>query len=109
MIGVDVLDEIFIKNGLIVAFLTVGLMLFLADWISKIFNKRVPGVAIAILVALVMAYFGGDKGISNHSFFSGMALLGGAMFRDFTIVATPWGRTYLSCEKRDYPELFHYS
>ena len=40
MIGVDVLDEVFIKNGLIVAFLTVGLMLFLADWISKIFNKQ---------------------------------------------------------------------
>ena len=110
MIGVNVLDEIFIKNGLIVAFLTVGVMLFLADGMSKkIFNKRIPGVAIAILAALVMAYFGGDKGISNHSFFSGMALLGGAMFRDFTIVATPWGRTYLSCEKRDYPELFHYS
>ncbi len=41
MIGVNVLDEIFIKNGLIVAFLTVGVMLFLADWMSKkIFNKR---------------------------------------------------------------------
>ena len=35
MIGVNVLDEIFIKNGLIVAFLTVGVMLFLADWMSK--------------------------------------------------------------------------
>ena len=70
MIGVNVLDEIFIKNGLIVAFLTVGVMLFLADGMSKkIFNKRIPGVAIAILAALVMAYFGGDKVISNHSFF----------------------------------------
>ena len=101
MIGVDILDEIFIKNGLIVSFLIVGLMLFMADWFSKkIFNKRIPGVAIAILAALVMAYFGGDKGISDYSFFSGMALLGGAMFRDFTIVATA---------KRGYPVLSHYS
>ena len=70
MIGLDVLDEVFIKNGLILAFLIVGVMLFLADWMSKkIFNKRIPGVAIAILAALVMAYFGGDEGISNHPFF----------------------------------------
>ena len=70
MIGVNVLDEIFIKNGLIVAFLIVGMMLFLADWISKkIFSKWISGVAIAILVALVMAYFVSHKEISNHSFF----------------------------------------
>lgn len=104
MIGVNVLDEIFIKNGLIVAFLTVGVMLFLADWMSKkIFNKRIPGVAIAILAALVMAYFGGDKGISNHSFFSGMALLGGAMLRDFTIVATAMGANLSELRKTGLP------
>ena len=104
MIGVNVLDEIFIKNGLIVAFLIVGVMLFLADWISKkIFSKWISGVAIAILVALVMAYFVGHKEISNHSFFSGMALLGGAMFRDFTIVSTAMGANLSELRKTGLP------
>ena len=104
MIGVDILDEMFIKNGLVIAFLVVGVMLFLADWMSKkIFNKRIPGVAIAILAALVMAYFGGDKGIANHSVFSGMALLGGAMFRDFTIVATAMGASLSELRKTGLP------
>lgn len=92
MSGLEVLDNLLIKNGLIMAFLIVGIMMWLSDLISKkLFRKRIPGVAIAILAALVLAYFGEEKGVANFPVFSGMALLGGAMLRDFTIVATAMG------------------
>ncbi len=92
MSGLEVLDNLLIKNGLIMAFLVVGIMMWLSDLISKkLFRKRIPGVAIAILAALVLAYFGEEKGVANFPVFSGMALLGGAMLRDFTIVATAMG------------------
>ena len=92
MSGLEVLDNLLIKNGLIMAFLIVGIMMWLSDLMSKkLFRKRIPGVAIAILAALVLAYFGEEKGVANFPVFSGMALLGGAMLRDFTIVATAMG------------------
>ena len=92
MSGLEVLDNLLIKNGLIIAFLVVGIMMWLSDLMSKkLFRKRIPGVAIAILAALVLAYFGEEKGVANFPVFSGMALLGGAMLRDFTIVATAMG------------------
>ncbi len=89
---IEVLENLLIKNGLIMAFLVVGIMMWLSDLLSKkLFRKRIPGVAIAILAALVLAYFGEEKGIATFPLFSGMALLGGAMLRDFTIVATAMG------------------
>lgn len=84
--------EVVDKNGLVVAFLFVGIAIFLASWLSKkMTNKRIPGVAIAIAAALVFAYFGGKKGIADYPLFAGMALLGGSMLRDFSIVATAMG------------------
>lgn len=92
MTGIDIIDNLLIKNGLIFAFLAVGILIWLADLVSKkLFNKRIPGVAIAILVALILAYFGGEKGIADYPVFAGMALLGGSMLRDFSIVATAMG------------------
>ena len=92
MISLEILDDLFLKNGLVVAFLTVGVIILISEFISRrLFNKRIPGVAIAIVAALVMAYLGEDKGIANFPMFTGMALLGGSMLRDFTIVATAMG------------------
>jgi malonate transporter MadM subunit len=100
MTSIELIDNLLIKNGLILAFLTVGLMILVSDWISKrILNKRVPGVALAILGALILAYFGGDKGIASFPVFSGMALLGGSMLRDFTIVATAMGASLSELKK----------
>ena len=100
MIGIEIIDNLLIKNGLIFAFLTVGVLIFISEVISKrVFNKRIPGVAIAISAALVLAYFGDDKGISNYPIFTGMALLGGSMFRDFTIVATAMGASLTELRK----------
>jgi len=100
MIGIEILDNLFLKNGLIVAFLTVGLMILVSELISrKLFNKRIPGVAIAIIAALVFAYLGEGKGIANYPVFTGMALLGGSMLRDFTIVATAMGASLSELRK----------
>lgn len=97
---VEMLNDLLIENGLVAAFLIVGIMIWISDGISKkLFHKRVPGVAIAILCALVLAYFGGEKGISDFPFFSGMALLGGSMLRDFTIVATAMGASLTELRK----------
>ena len=88
----ELLEGFFVKNGLILAFLFVGITLFLANWLSRKFTmSRVPGVALAIFAALILAYFGGDKGVANYPMFAGLAVLGGAMFRDFAIVSTAMG------------------
>jgi malonate transporter MadM subunit len=88
----EILEQFLAKNGLVLAFLFMGVALFLANWFSKkvIFNK-IPGVAIAIFAALVLAYLGGDKGVASYPAFAGLAILGGSMFRDFTIVSTAMG------------------
>ncbi|MDP4679780.1 MAG: malonate transporter subunit MadM [Cyclobacteriaceae bacterium] len=91
----EIIDKILSKNGLVFAFLTVGVIMFSSYWISKnILRNKVPGVAIAIIVALILAFFGDKKGISDISLFSGMALLGGSMLRDFSVVSTAMGADF---------------
>tara|TARA_B100001093_G_scaffold509794_1_gene574506 strand:+ start:16078 stop:16821 length:744 start_codon:yes stop_codon:yes gene_type:complete len=88
----EVIDQLLVKNGLIFAFLLVGLLIYFSYAISKhLFNGRIPGVAIAVLSALVLAFFGGEKGIADYPIFAGLAILGSSMFRDFTVVATAMG------------------
>lgn len=88
----EVFDQLLAKNGLIFAFLLVGLLIYFSYAISKyLFNGRIPGVAIAVLSALVLAFFGGEKGIADYPLFAGLAILGSSMFRDFTVVATAMG------------------
>ena len=60
---------------------------------------REPGAAIAISVGLVIAYFGGEKGVASIPAFSGMALLGGSMLRDFSIVSTALGASFHEIKK----------
>jgi malonate transporter MadM subunit len=94
------ITEGLIKNNLIVAFLTVGIVLVLSNAVSKYFTKsKVPGAAIAISFGLLLAYFGGDKGIANLPLFSGMALLGGSMLRDFSVVSTAMGASLTQIKK----------
>jgi malonate transporter MadM subunit len=59
-------------------------------------NGKIHGSAIAITIGLFLAYIGGyisegDKGLADISIFTGVGILGGAMFRDFAIVATAFG------------------
>ena len=97
----EILNEFLIKNGLIFAFFIVGLILYGSSFLSKKFtNQKIPGSAIAIVIGLVLAYLGGSysggqKGLADVPFFSGFQLLGGAMFRDFAVVATALGASLL--------------
>jgi len=96
----EVLNNLIDKNGLVAAFLFVGIVMYIAHWLSRIFtNKKIPGVALAIMAALVLAYFGGEKGVAEWPLFAGMALLGGSMFRDFAIVSTAMGASFSELRK----------
>ncbi|MDP4657339.1 MAG: malonate transporter subunit MadM [Algoriphagus sp.] len=99
------LEVILDKNGLIVAFLFVGLLTWATDLISKkVLNGRVPGSALAIGLGLVLGYLGGlftegENGLADLSYFRGLTVLGGSLFRDFAIVATATGASFLLIRK----------
>lgn len=88
----DIIENIVSKNGLVFAFLLVGAIMMLSFWISRnlTFNK-IPGVAVAIIIGLGMAFLGNEQGIADIPLFAGMAFLGGSMLRDFSVVATAMG------------------
>lgn len=96
----DVLDtivDLIEDNALLFAFALVGLVMLIGGWIGKTLTRgHVAGSAVAILLGLLLAYFGGlqeggEKGLADVSLFSGLALMGGSMLRDFAIVATAYG------------------
>lgn len=88
----ELVEKILIGNGLVFAFLVVGFIMLIAHFISKkLTGGRIPAVAISIIIGLALAFLGKEKGISDISIFSGMALLGGSMLRDFAVVATAIG------------------
>jgi malonate transporter MadM subunit len=97
----EIITKFLEKNGLVFAFLVVGLIIYLSGIISeKLTNKKIPGSAIAIIAGLVLAYMGGiysggEKGISDIKIFSGFASMGGSMLRDFAIVSTAMGASFL--------------
>lgn len=93
----DTLVSVFEENDLVVAFAVVGGLMLLSGWLSKKLSRgRLHGSAVAILLGLVLAYWGGtvtggEKGIADFAVFSGLGLMGGAMLRDFAIVSTAYG------------------
>ncbi|ACK52102.1 malonate transporter, MadM subunit [Methylocella silvestris BL2] len=88
------IEHVFTEQSLVAAFFVIGAVM----WISLIISKRltagrIHGSAIAILIGLGLAYIGGvvsggQKGLADIPVFAGIGLLGGAMLRDFAIVAT---------------------
>lgn len=93
----DSLVKVVTGYGLISGFAVIGITMWISYWISENFTKgRLHGSAIAILLGLVLAYVGGamtggQKGVVDLPLLSGIGLLGGAMLRDFAIVATAFG------------------
>ena len=88
----ELINNLVGKNELVFAFLFVGVVMWLSYWVSrKLLGNRIPGAAIAITAGLMMAYLGDSKGIADIPLFAGIGILGGSMFRDFTIVATAVG------------------
>lgn len=104
----DLIKNVFVNNGLITAFVVVGLTMWFAYFISdKLTKGRIHGSAIAIVIGLVLAYFGGvatggTKGIADVSFLAGMGFLGGSMLRDFAIVATSFGANFDEIKKAGF-------
>jgi malonate transporter MadM subunit len=93
----ELLESVFIKNGLIVAFAAVGIVVWFSYFISnKLTNGRIHGSAIAISLGLLAAYCGGaltggKTGVADIGLLTGVGLMGGGMMRDFAIVATAFG------------------
>jgi malonate transporter MadM subunit len=104
----DSMINFFSRNGLIVAFFVVAVIMFISAWLSsRLFKNKIPGSAIAIFFGLVLAYLGGSvtggkNGIADVSLFSGFSLMGGAMFRDFSVVATAVGASFSEIKKAGF-------
>lgn len=88
------IEHVFVEQSLVAAFAVIGAVM----WLSLILSRRltagrVHGSALAIMLGLAFAYVGGlvtggQKGLADIPVFAGIGLLGGAMLRDFAIVAT---------------------
>lgn len=87
-------ENVALQNSLITAFAAVGIIMYLSTHLSRRLTfGRVHASAIAILIGLGLAYWGGTQtggkmGLADIKLFSGIGLMGGAMLRDFAIVAT---------------------
>ena len=101
----DYISNFLIKNGLVFAFLMVGIISVFADWFSRnLIKNKIPGTAVAIIIGLILAYIGGvvtngNKGIADIKIFSGFELFGGNMFRDFAIVSSSIGASFVIIKK----------
>src|SRR6185312_3964507 len=82
------------EEGVVTAFATVGIIMYLSNLASKYFTGgRIHGSAIAVVSGIVLAYIGGrishgHRGIADLPMFGGFALMGGGLFRDFSVTAT---------------------
>jgi len=94
---IEALLQVLSKNALLAAFVFVGILVWVSYFLSdKLTRGRVHGSAIAIAIGLVLAYIGGKatggkNGLADFAVLSGVGVMGGAMFRDFAIVATAFG------------------
>jgi len=94
---IDAFIQVLTKNALITAFAFVGILVWFSYLLSdKLTRGSIHGSAIAIAIGLVLAYVGGkatagSNGIADFSLLAGVGVMGGAMFRDFAIVATAFG------------------
>ncbi|MEK4424837.1 malonate transporter subunit MadM [Solibacillus sp. FSL K6-1523] len=101
----EAVQKVLEGNGLITGFVIVGLAMYVAYLISnKLTRGLIHGSAIAIVIGLILAYFGGvysdgSKGLADVSLFAGIGFLGGSMLRDFAIVATSFGANFDEIKK----------
>jgi len=93
----ELLETVFVRNNLIVAFAVVGATIWLSYLLAnKLTAGRIHGSAIAIAVGLLAAWYGGvatggNRGVADFALLGGIGLMGGGMMRDFAIVATAFG------------------
>ncbi|MBQ7036369.1 MAG: malonate transporter subunit MadM [Clostridia bacterium] len=93
----DIIVKLFTANAFVMSFLIVGIISLFSNFVAaKVTRGRIHASAIAIFIALILAYVGGkvtggSKGLSDISVFAGIGILGSSSLRDFTIVATSYG------------------
>ncbi|UXN03230.1 malonate transporter subunit MadM [Bartonella sp. HY406] len=91
---VEMIMSVLQHNALITAFAFIGIVMWISAMLSKYLTfGRVHGSAIAIIIGLALAFWGGiatggQKGLADVVGLTGIGLMGGAMLRDFAIVAT---------------------
>lgn len=94
---IEILTSVARSNALIVAFVVVGIIVWISYYLSRVLTRdRLHGSAIAIVIALVLAWVGGaatggSHGLADIEWLAGVGVMGGAMFRDFAIIATAFG------------------
>ncbi|MBR6824906.1 MAG: malonate transporter subunit MadM [Firmicutes bacterium] len=86
----------FVQNGTKTLFATFGLVaiiMYVAQFISRMIGGRIKTSAIAMIMALALALLpgAGAKGVASIPAFAGFATMGGSMFRDYCILATAFG------------------
>ena len=88
------ISSVLSEEGVVTAFATVGIIMYLSNLAAKyLTGGRIHGSAIAVVSGIVLAYVGGHishghKGIADLAAFSGFGLMGGGLFRDFSVTAT---------------------
>ncbi len=101
----SIIENVLANNALITAFAFIGILSFSTNKLSDVLIAgRIHGSAVAITLGLVLAYVGGvvtggSKGLADISIFAGVAVMGGAMFRDFAIVSTAFGADLSALKK----------
>ncbi len=94
---IDLMAQVMSRYGLITAFAVVGITVWVSYQLSaRLTRGHLHGSAIAIMLGLLAAYVGGvvtggGRGIADLEIFAGIGLMGGAMLRDFAIIATAFG------------------
>jgi len=97
--------KIFTRNGLVMSFIVIGILMWISYTVSdKFTNKRVHGSAIAITIGLIVAYFaglstGGSHGIADVAVFSGIGIMGGKELLNYGIVSTAMGVRFEEIKK----------
>ena len=105
----ELLHQALLKNDLLVAFTVVGALTLVSYFASdRLTRGRLHGSALAVFGGLVLAYVGGvasggKNGIADLPMFAGIGLLGGAMLRDFAIVATAYGASFDDLKRSGLP------
>lgn len=90
----EIAGKLIADQSLLIALALVGALMAASVAVSRLLSRgRIHASAIAILAALALAWWGGvvtggKKGLADLPAFAGLALLGGAMLRDFAIVST---------------------
>ncbi|MFM7866408.1 MAG: malonate transporter subunit MadM, partial [Planctomycetaceae bacterium] len=91
---IQLLNDVLTQYNLLTAFVFTALLMIAAQQASqRLTAGRIHPSAIAIALGLLLAalagwYSGGRKGVADLPLLAGTGLLGGAMLRDLSIVAT---------------------